>query len=357
MAWLTAGNTLTGVWTVSSTFSDKKGDTKAGEKVSDYLTNTKFDTALLSHTLWWKNFWGKSAISLPDTLLQKQWILEQYKFGSAARADAPPISLQAVWTADNGKLPPWKGDFHHDLNTQLSYWPAYSANHLDLEEGFINWLWKYRETFKKYTKTYFGTPGMNVPGVTTLAGEPMGGWIQYSFGPTVGCWLAQHFYLHWIYTKDENFLREKAYQWISDVAVYLDEISVKDEKGVRKLPISSSPEIHDNSVKAWFPQTTNFDLAFIRWTFEKAAELATELGKKEDATKWKSILQQWPAFAFDNDGGLAFAPGHPYVESHRHFSHLVGWHPLGVVDWSNSPKEQEIIKFTLNNLEKRGPDY
>jgi alpha-L-fucosidase 2 len=357
VAWLTAGNTLTGVWTVSSTFSDKKGDTKAGEKVSDYLTNTKFDTALLSHTLWWKNFWGKSAISLPDTLLQKQWILEQYKFGSAARADAPPISLQAVWTADNGKLPPWKGDFHHDLNTQLSYWPAYSANHLDLEEGFINWLWKYRETFKKYTKTYFGTPGMNVPGVTTLAGEPMGGWIQYSFGPTVGCWLAQHFYLHWIYTKDENFLREKAYPWISDVAVYLDEISVKDEKGVRKLPISSSPEIHDNSVKAWFPQTTNFDLAFIRWTFEKAAELATELGKKEDATKWKSILQQWPAFAFDNDGGLAFAPGHPYVESHRHFSHLVGWHPLGVVDWSNSPKEQEIIKFTLNNLEKRGPDY
>ena len=357
VAWLTAGNTLTGVWTVSSTFSDKKGDTKAGEKVSDYLTNTKFDTALLSHTLWWKNFWGKSAISLPDTLLQKQWILEQYKFGSAARADAPPISLQAVWTADNGKLPPWKGDFHHDLNTQLSYWPAYSANHLDLEEGFINWLWKYRETFKKYTKTYFGTPGMNVPGVTTLAGEPMGGWIQYSFGPTVGCWLAQHFYLHWIYTKDENFLREKAYPWISDVAVYLDEISVKDEKGVRKLPISSSPEIHDNSVKAWFPQTTNFDLALIRWTFEKAAELATELGKKEDATKWKSILQQWPAFAFDNDGGLAFAPGHPYVESHRHFSHLVGWHPLGVVDWSNSPKEQEIIKFTLNNLEKRGPDY
>jgi alpha-L-fucosidase 2 len=357
VAWLTAGNTLTGVWTVTSTFSDKKGDTKAGEKVSEYLNNTKFDTALLSHTLWWKNFWGKSAISLPDTILQKQWILEQYKFGSAARADAPPISLQAVWTADNGKLPPWKGDFHHDLNTQLSYWPAYSANHLDLEEGFINWLWKYRETFKKYTKTYFGTSGMNVPGVTTLAGEPMGGWIQYSFGPTVGCWLAQHFYLHWIYTKDENFLREKAYPWINDVAVYLDEISVKDEKGVRKLPISSSPEIHDNSIKAWFPQTTNFDLAFIRWTFEKAAELATELGKKEDATKWKSKLQQWPAFALDNDGGLAFAPGHPYVESHRHFSHLVGWHPLGVIDWSNSPKEQETIKSTLNNLEKRGPDY
>ena len=163
--------------------------------VAEQLKKTTYNIALQAHTTWWNDYWSKSAIHLPDSVLEKQWELEQYKFGSAARADAPPISLQAVWTADNGKLPPWKGDFHHDLNTQLSYWPAYSSNHLDLEEGFLNWLWKYRETFKKFTKTYFGTSGMNVPGVSTLTGEPMGGWIQYSFGPTVGCWLSQHFYL------------------------------------------------------------------------------------------------------------------------------------------------------------------
>jgi alpha-L-fucosidase 2 len=357
VAWKHSGNTLVGVWTVTSSFSAKIGQKSAGILVSDMLKNSEFDAAILSHAKWWNDFWSKSAISIPDTVLEKQWYLEQYKFGSAARPDTPPISLQAVWTADNGKLPPWKGDFHHDLNTQLSYWPAYSANHLDLGEGFLNWLWKYRETFKKYTKTYFGTSGLNVPGVTTLTGEPMGGWIQYSFGPTVGCWLSQHFYLQWIYSKDEKFLLEKVYPWIYDVAVYLDEISVKDDKGVRKLPISSSPEIHRNSIEAWFTQTTNFDLGLIRWTFEKAAELATELGRKEDATKWISILQQWPAFALDNEGGMAFAPDQPYAESHRHFSHLVGWHPLGVIDWSNSPKEQEIIRSTLNNLEKRGPDY
>lgn len=357
VAWKTSGSILTGVWTVTSNFSGKKGDKTAGDLVSDQLNNSKYDTAFQSHATWWKNYWAKSAISIPDTVLEKQWYLEQYKFGSAARADAPPISLQAVWTADNGKLPPWKGDFHHDLNTQLSYWPAYSANHLDLEEGFLNWLWSYRETFKSYTRTYFGTSGMNVPGVTTLTGEPMGGWIQYSFGPTVGSWLAQHFYLHWVYSKDENFLREKAYPWITDVAVYLDQISVKDEKGMRKLPISASPEIHDNSIKAWFPQTTNFDLGFIRWTFEKASELASHLGKKEEAAKWKSILLQWPSFALDNEGGMSFAPGQPYTESHRHFSHLVGWFPLGIIDWANGEKEQRIIVSTLKNLEKRGPDY
>ncbi len=357
VAWKNSGNSLTGVWTITSTFSGKDGAKTAGVLVSEFLNTSKFDSQLESHTNWWKDFWAKSAISIPDSVLEKQWYLEQYKFGSAARPDAPPISLQAVWTADNGKLPPWKGDFHHDLNTQLSYWPSYSGNHLDLEEGFLNWLWEYRDTFKKYTKEYFESGGLNVPGVTTLTGEPMGGWIQYSFGPTVGSWLAQHFYLHWLYTNDEEFLRERAYPWLRDVAVYLDEISVRDEHGMRKLPISSSPEIHNNSIKAWFSQTTNYDLAFIRWTFEKTAELAENLGKREEAAKWKTILSEWPDYALDDAGGLAFAPGHPYVESHRHFSHLVAWHPLGVIDWSNGEKDQEIIRATLQNLEKVGPDY
>jgi alpha-L-fucosidase 2 len=357
VTWKQVGQSLVGVWTISSTLSEAKGEKPAGQLAIELLQKETFDRSLREHTAWWAGFWSKSSISIPDRVLEKQWYLEQYKFGSAARADAPPISLQAVWTADNGKLPPWKGDFHHDLNTQLSYWPAYSANHLDLEEGYLNWLWANRETFRKYTKTYFGTEGMNVPGVTTLTGEPMAGWIQYSLGPTVGCWLSQHFYLHWKYSGDKTFLQEKAYPWIKDVAIFLDQISMKNERGQRQLPLSSSPEIHDNSINAWFTQTTNYDLSFIRWTFATAAELANELNLKEESAKWKAILAEWPDYALDDRGGLAFAPGHPYVESHRHFSHLVGWHPLGQIDWSNGEKEQQIIRETLKTLEEVGPDY
>lgn len=357
VCWQQSGKSVTGVWTISSSLSEAKGEEPAGKLASRLIQKETYARSFLSHASWWSNFWEKSSIQIPDPVLEKQWYLEQYKFGSVARADAPPISLQAVWTADNGKLPPWKGDFHHDLNTQLSYWPAYSANHLDLEEGYLNWLWNNRETFRKYTKTYFAKDGMNVPGVTTLTGEPMAGWIQYSLGPTVGSWLAQHFYLHWKYSGDRKFLREKAYPWIKDAATFLDQLSVKNSDGKRKLPLSSSPEIHDNSIKAWFTQTTNFDLAFIRWTFEKAAEMASELGLKEEATRWKTILNEWPGFALDDQGGLAFAPGHPYVESHRHFSHLMGWHPLGLIDWSNGENDRHIIQETLKTLEKVGPDY
>ena len=132
-----------------------------------------------SHMNFWKGYWAQSSVSLPDTLLQKQYDNEMYKFGSAAREDSYPISLQAVWTADNGMLPPWKGDYHHDLNTQLSYWPAYTGNHLQEGMGYLNTLWEQRDVYKKYTREYFGTDGMNVPGVCTLTGEPMGGWVQF----------------------------------------------------------------------------------------------------------------------------------------------------------------------------------
>jgi alpha-L-fucosidase 2 len=354
VTWKSTGNTLTGVWSITSSFSEETDGKTAGSLVTGLLNGTGFEGSFEAHCAWWQKFWSRSSVSLPDPVLEKQYYLECYKFGSVARPDAPPISLQAVWTADNGKLPPWKGDFHHDLNTQLSYWPAYTGNYLDLETGFIDWLWKYRDTFKKYTKAYFGTEGLNVSGVTTLTGEPMGGWIQYSLGPTVAAWLAHHFYLHWIYSRDQVFLKEKAYPWLRDVARYLDGISVKDQNGKRKLPISSSPEIFDNSTKAWFRETTNFDLALIRWTFEKASELAGELGETNDSLQWQAILNEWPEFALDSMGGLAFAPDCDYTGSHRHFSHLVAWHPLGLIDWSDGEKDRQIIQATLATLEQKG---
>ncbi len=354
--WKTWKNSLEGTWSISSNKSLQEHNISAKETVNK-IFKAEMQKELVSHKEWWQNFWNRSSISIPDQVLEKQWYLEMYKFGSAARADAPPISLQSVWTADNGKLPPWKGDFHHDLNTQLSYWPSYSANHLDLEQGFINWLVQYKPTFKKYTKAYFKTDGLNVPGVTTLTGEPMGGWIQYSFGPTVGAWLGQHFYLHWRYSMDRDFLKEHAYPWIKDVAIYLDQISERSAEGKRKLPISSSPEIFDNSKKAWFSQTTNFDLAFIRWTYEKASELALELGKEEEAQNWQNILSEWPSLWVDGSTGLVFAPGTPYTESHRHFSHLVGFHPLGIIDRSNGAEHQKIIENTLDNLLNIGSDW
>lgn len=349
--WMPGKGKTEGWWSVRSHYpgEEQTGETRASS--SDYCT------AMENHKAWWKNFWEASSVELPDSLLERQWYLEMYKFGAAARPDAPPISLQAVWTADNGQLPPWKGDFHHDLNTQLSYWPAYSSNHTGLASGFTTWMWKRRDTFRKYTRDYFETEGLNVPGVSTLSGEPMGGWIQYSFGPTVSAWLAHHFYLQWLYTADTLFLREEAYPWISETAQHLYQLSVMGADGFRKYPLSSSPEFNDNSPDAWFPQMTNFDLSLTRWTFSKAAEIAEVLGLYNEQGEWLQILSEWPSFAADSVSGLMVAPGYPYKESHRHFSHLMSIYPLGIHDISNSEDDSLLIARSIDNLVFNGTDY
>lgn len=347
---------LEGCWSISSEFPGWEKKTMAGE-LTVAAAASGFSTQFEKHKRWWRDYWSQSGISLPDSVLTKQWYLEMYKLGAASGNGAPPISLQAIWTTDNGKLPPWKGDFHNDLNTQLSYWPAYSSNHLEQERGFISWLEKNKPQFETYTKQYFEMPGLNAPGVSTLAGQPMGGWIQYAFGQTVSAWLGHHYYLHWRYSMDREFLELEAYPWIAGVAAFLEAFTVIDGQGFRTLPLSSSPEIFDNSRNAWFAQITNFDLALVRWTFGKAAELAGELGKHNDAARWKALLAQCPGFDIDPQSGFTFASGFPYQDSHRHFSHLMAFHPLGLVDWSKGERDQAIIKSTLATLDKYGPDW
>lgn len=317
-----------------------------------------FEEDLVTHEQWWTAYWSKSSIRLPDTVLERQWYREMYKFGSASRRGAPPITLQAVWTADNGRLPPWKGDFHHDLNTELSYWPSYSSNHLEEGLAFLDWLWWCRPVAQLYTKTYFGTTGLNFPGVSTLTGEAMGGWIQYSLSPTVSAWLAHHFYLHWRYSLDSTFLRERAYPWIRGVAIHLDELSLIDSLGNRRLPLSSSPEINDNRVTAWFTAMTNYDVALVRWLYGAAAELALVLGNHVEASRWMEIRVQWPDLALSpRDGKLMVAPEAELTESHRHFSHLMAIHPLGLLDWDRGTQDKRTITASLEDLERLGSDW
>ena len=350
-----ARNTLIGFWSIvpSSPYHLEHQKIKRPKALKIF----SFEEVLREHREWWQQFWQQSSIALPDSILEKQWYLEMYKFGSASRRGAPPITLQAVWTADNSRLPPWKGDFHHDLNTQLSYWPCYSANHLEEGLAFLDWLWWCKPVAEKYTRTYFGTEGLNFPGVSTLTGAPMGGWIQYSLSPTVSAWLAQHFYLHWRYSMDKKFLKERAYPWIREVAIHLDQLSVRDSLGRRKLPLSSSPEINDNRVDAWFKEMTNFDLSLIRWLFGAAEELAAELGMKEDVNRWSAILKEWPQLAVGENGKLLVAPGYDLKDSHRHFSHLMSIHPLGLLDWDRGDEDRRVISASLADLERLGHDW
>jgi alpha-L-fucosidase 2 len=349
--WVKKGDLTEGVWSITSKFSSKS----AMQEVENAIIRG-FASDFKSHKDWWKKFWAQSSVSIPDKVLQKQWDNEIYKIGATARANTPPLTLQAVWTADDGRLPPWKGDYHHDLNTELSYWPFYTANKLEYEKGFVDWLWSIADENEKFTKRYFGVEGLNVPGMSTINGSPLFGWIQYGMSPTISGWLTHHFYLHWKYSNDAEFLQNKAYPYLKKVAQFYENLSVT-ENGKRKFPISSSPEIFNDSKEAWFTEITNYDLAIVRFVYTAATEMATCLNLQSEADHYKKILSEWPEFNLDKENCLTFAPGTPYEQSHRHFSHLMAFHPFGLIDWSKGEKDREIITSTINRLDTVGPDW
>ena len=95
----------------------------------------------------------------------------------------------------------------------------------------------------------------------------------------------------------------------------------------------------------------------LHFLFGAGAEMANELGIKTEAAHWNKLKSQLPDFDLDNEGSLTFAKGFPYNASHRHFSHALAIHPLGIIDWSDGEKAQRIIRATLKKMNDYGPDY
>jgi alpha-L-fucosidase 2 len=336
------GNSLIGQWTITN---------NKPAQLQDPDFKLKEPTGWPSHSKWWNDYWKRSSVSLPDKKLERQYYLEMYKFACVARSNTPPISLQAVWTADNGNLPPWKGDFHHDLNTQLSYWPGYASNHLDLTASYTNWLWKVKEVNRKWTDRYFGKGGINVPGVTTISGKEMGGWIQYSMSPTTALWVAQHFYWQWKYSMDKVFLKERCYPYVGEVERYIAEMlnDVRNKNGKSILPLSSSPEYHDNDIKAWFSDITNYDLSLVKSFYDFGMEVTTTAYDRRP-NEWIGVKMTLPELDV-NETGLTVAPGQNLDASHRHHSPYMAIYPMCLLDVDN---DKEIIENSIKHIEEKG---
>jgi len=318
--------------------------------LADLNKSLKEPTGWDSHIAWWNDYWNRSSVSIPDPVIERQYYLEMYKFACVARSNTSPISLQAIWTADNGNLPPWKGDLHHDLNTELSYWPGYTSNHLDLTASYTNWLWKIKEENKRWTKHCFEVDGLNVPGVTTINGKPMGGWIQYSNSPTTVAWVAQHFYWQWKYSMDKKFLLEKVYPYFNEAELYFSKMLNK--KGYKnKLQLSSSPEYHDNTIKAWFKDFTNYDLSLVKSFYSQGIEVSNASYERKPV-EWIYQAQQLPEFDI-NETGLTIAPNQNLEESHRHHAQLMAIYPLCQLDVDKA-NEKDVVEKSLRWLEKIG---
>jgi len=343
--------------TITSTADGADPLEAAKKRLDEAMSASSLDP----HRKWWDWFWN-SGVRVPDPDIQRQYDLVQYFYGAASRRGAPPIPLQGVWTADEGELPPWKGDYHHDLNTQLTYWAYLAAGHFDEGLSFIDFMWNLLPEHREFARTFYGTPGAAVPGVMTLDGKALAGWAQYSLSPTDGAWVAHTFYRHWRYTMDEQFLRDRAYPYMAELAECYEALLQPDANGKLKLPLSSSPEIHDNTLNAWMTPNTNFDLALLRWHFGALAEMANDLGVPAGvmgdsvaAARWNTTLNKLDEFAVEPDTmALRLSPDESLTESHRHHSQAMAIHPLGLITIEGSDRDRAIIDGTIEQMERLG---
>ena len=353
-----AGNDATVLAIAITSTADGPDPLEIGRRRVAEALEAGYQGMLGPHLAWWRDFWSISSVAIPNRAIQAHYDLVKYFYGAASRAKAPPMPLQGVWTADEEGLPPWKGDFHNDLNTQMTYLAYHAAGLVESGESFIDFNWCLLPTYQDFARRFYNADGAVVPGVMALDGQPLGGWGQYSLSPTMGAWVAQSFYLHWRYTTDETFLRERAYPWCAQIGRALAGLLRPDERGKLILPLSTSPEIFDNSMRAWLEPNSNFDLALLRWLFGALGEMAEELGDQSGATEWRSVLARLDDYDVEGDAGsLTVARGIPYESSHRHFSHTMAIHPLGLLHVEGTDRDRAIVNASLDRILEKGTDW
>ena len=305
------------------------------------------------HKKKWRKYWAKSSVKTGDKLIDETYKKSWYLFKCCSKKGGYPMPLQGVWTADNDCLPPWKGDYHHDTNTELSYQSYLKANRVEEGEAFIEYLWKLKPTYERFAKEFFGVDGLLIPSCSTLDGKAMGGWAQYSLSPTMTIWAAQSFDEYYLYAGGEDFLKERAYPFFKEVGQAIIGL-LQEKNGKYYLPVSTSPEIFDNTRKSYLEPNSNFDLALIIYLFRTLKGYAETLG--ENAEKYERILEKLDDIAIDDSGVVMLDKTQYLPETHRHFSHLMCLYPLHLINY-DTERHKEIYENTILNLETLGTGY
>ncbi len=351
--WRAAGENTVAALAVTSTLDGPDPLRLARERCTRAL-DSGFEAMRSAHAQWWSGFWSQSSVTIPELPIQQHYCLVQYFYGAASRLHAPPMPLQGVWTADSGGLPPWKGDYHNDLNTQMTYIAYQAAGHFDEGRCFLEYLWKLLPTFREFARDFYETDGAAVPGVMSLAGQPLGGWGQYSLSPTMGAWNAHLFYLHWRYTGDGDFLRTRAYPWCREIGLCLRTLLQPGPDGRLRLPLSTSPEAFDNSGRAWLEPNSNYDLASLKMLFLALAEMAEAGGQPEEAKSWTQTAAGLGDFHTDPQGTLLLDAKTALSFSHRHLSNLIGLYPFNLTTTEGGAGDRQRITASLAQWDKLG---
>ena len=258
----------------------------------------------------------------------------RYLLISSSRQGCLPANLQGIWCKDMAA--PWNSDNHININAQMNYWPAEVTNLPECHLPFLDFIERLVPSGQGVAKDLYGCRGF-------LAGHATDAWLfatpfgkpQYGQWVIGGAWCTQHLMEHYRFTKDETFLREKAYPILKQASLFfLDWLVEHPETGQLVSGPSTSPE--NKFIDPSTGKKTNISMGpamdqQVIWdVFTNTLDAAKLLGIEDDFTKQVAeALGKLAGPKVGSDGRLM-----EWCEEfkepdagHRHISHLFGLYP------------------------------
>jgi alpha-L-fucosidase 2 len=276
----------------------------------------------------------------------------RYLLISCSRPGSQPANLQGLW---NDQISPmWDSKYTININTQMNYWPAETANLSELTEPLTRMVKELSETGTNVARTHYDASGWVTHHNTDLwrAASPIDG-AFWGMWPMGGAWLATHLWEHYLFTLDKAYLAE-VYPVLKGASEFFLDTLVVDPARPQWLvtcPSISPENAHPYGTSICAGPT--MDMSILRDLFSQTAQAASTL---EIDAPFQTQLNQARArlvpFQIGAQGQLqewkddwdAAAP----EQQHRHISHLYGLFPSAQIDVRKTPELAAAADVSLN---------
>lgn len=283
----------------------------------------------------------------------------RYLLMSSSRPGGGTACLTGIWTEMLRES--WSGDLHHDDGFHDKYWPAQVCNLAPCAGPLFDYLDRCVAPGRRAAKSLYGCRGIFIPltndaWARCLKVEP--GWDEWT---GAAAWLAQHYWWHYEFGGDEKFLRQRAYPFMKEVALFYEDYLLPDprvdspHRGRLVTVPSQSPENFFvgglKPVSLCIGATMDFEL--IHDVLTHCIQASKVLGVDADKRKtWEDILKRLPPLQIGKHGQLQewlddYEEGEP---GHRHVSHLFGLFPGDQITLEDTPR---LAKAAQVSLERR----
>jgi alpha-L-fucosidase 2 len=269
----------------------------------------------------------------------------RYLLIGSSRAGSLPANLQGVW--NDKATPPWNADYHVNINLQMNYWPADTANLAETASPLFEFVEHLVPPGRLAAQRYFGANGWTMF-LNTNAWGYVGpiDWPTAFWQPEASAWLAQHFYEHYLFSADAAFLKTRAWPVMKGAAEFwLDALVTDPRDGKLTVSPSYSPEHGPFTAGTAMSQQIVADL------FVNVSDAARLVGDKAFGARVEGALakldrglrigkhgqlQEWKADIDD------------MKDDHRHVSHLFALHPGRAIDPEKNPELAAAARTTLD---------